>query len=948
MFKKGKKLLSTILSLSVFTSLFMGATLITKAEPVNIALNKTATSSSNIAGSTASLAFDGNSNTRWESDWSDPQWISVDLGTSYNVTGVKLNWETAAAKDYKIQVSNDNSSWVDAYTKTGGTGGTETLTFSTSVTGRYVRMYVTARTTQYGYSLWDFEVYGTAVTQSSNIALNKIATASSIIGGNTASLAFDSNNAGTRWESAFSDPQWISVDLGSTYNITGAKLIWETAAAKDYKIQVSNDNSNWVDAYTKTGGTGGTETLTFSASVTGRYVRMYGTARTTQYGYSLWGFEVYGTASVANKVSTPAITPSNGSYTSAQSVTISDSTSGSTIRYTTDGTNPSATNGTIYSGAFTVSQTTTVKAIAYKSGMTDSDIATSYITIGSSSNVDFGPNVKIFDPSMSSASIQSTVDTIFNQMQSNQFGSERYALLFKPGSYNANVNVGFYTSVYGLGQMPDDVSITGAVRCEADWMNGNATCNFWRSVENLSVSPTYVSNNLTTAGTLTWAVSQAAPMRRVHIKGGLSLWDPYGTNYDGAWSSGGFISDSKVDGTISSGSQQQFLTRNSQMGSWNGGNWNMVFVGNNGAPTNDSSFPSVPNTVVNQTPVVREKPFLTIDSNGKYSVFVPALKSNSQGISWANGMGQGTSMSIDQFYIARSDRDTAASINAALNQGKNLIFTPGVYHLSDSIKVNNPNTVILGLGLATLVPDNGTAAMTVADVDGVNISGLLFDAGKNNSATLLEVGPTGSTQNHSTNPTSLSDLFFRVGGAAVGKADVSLKINSNNVIGDNFWVWRADHGVDGVGWTINTTKNGVVVNGNDVTIYGLFVEHFHEYQTLWNGNGGRVYFYQSEMPYDVPNQASWMSHNGTVNGYASYKVADNVTTHQLYGSGIYSYFRDAVVSANTGIEVPTTSGVKVHHACSVYLTGNGEITHVVNNTGAAAKAGSTRQTVTDY
>ncbi|WP_243425591.1 discoidin domain-containing protein [Clostridium paridis] len=948
MFKKGKKLLSTILSLSVFTSLFMGATLITKAEPVNIALNKTATSSSNIAGSTASLAFDGNSNTRWESDWSDPQWISVDLGTSYNVTGVKLNWETAAAKDYKIQVSNDNSSWVDAYTKTGGTGGTETLTFGASVTGRYVRMYGTARTTQYGYSLWDFEVYGTAVTQSSNIALNKTATASSILGGNTASLAFDSDNAGTRWESAFSDPQWISVDLGSTYTVTGAKLIWETAAAKDYKIQVSNDNSNWVDAYTKTGGTGGTETLTFGASVTGRYVRMYGTSRTTQYGYSLWGFEVYGTASVANKVSTPAITPSNGSYTSAQSVTISDSTSGSTIRYTTDGTNPSATNGTIYSGAFTVSQTTSVKAIAYKSGMTDSDIATSYITIGSSSNVDFGPNVKIFDPSMSSASIQSTVDTIFNQMQSNQFGSERYALLFKPGSYNANVNVGFYTTVYGLGQMPDDVSITGAVRCEADWMNGNATCNFWRSVENLSVSPTYVSNNLTTAETLTWAVSQAAPMRRVHIKGGLSLWDPYGTNYDGAWSSGGFISDSKVDGTISSGSQQQFLTRNSQMGSWNGGNWNMVFVGNNGAPTNDSSFPSVPNTVVNQTPVVREKPFLTIDSNGKYSVFVPALKSNSQGISWANGMGQGTSMSIDQFYIARSDRDTAASINAALNQGKNLIFTPGVYHLSDSIKVNNPNTVILGLGLATLIPDNGTAAMTVADVDGVNISGLLFDAGQNNSPTLLEVGPTGSTQNHAANPTSLSDLFFRVGGAAVGKADVSLKINSNNVIGDNFWVWRADHGVDGVGWTINTTKNGVVVNGNDVTIYGLFVEHFHEYQTLWNGNGGRVYFYQSEMPYDVPNQASWMSHNGTVNGYASYKVADNVTTHQLYGSGIYSYFRDAVVSANTGIEVPTTSGVKVHHACSVYLTGNGEITHVVNNTGAAAKAGSTRQTVTDY
>ncbi|MDD7793351.1 discoidin domain-containing protein [Clostridium sp. 'White wine YQ'] len=262
----------------------------------NIALNKTATASSYIGGNTPSLAFDGDSaNTRWESNYSDPQWITVDLGSSYNVTGAKFVWETAAAKDYKIQVSTDNTNWVDAYTKTGGTGGTETLTFTTPKAGRYVRMYGTSRTTGYGYSLWGFEVYGTQTTSAdTNLALNKTATASSYLGGNTPALAVDNDSANTRWESNYSDPQWIAVDLGANYTISGAKLVWETAAGKDYKIQVSTDNTNWVDAYTKTGGTGGTETLTFTTPRTGRYVRMYGTARTTGYGYSLWDFQVYG------------------------------------------------------------------------------------------------------------------------------------------------------------------------------------------------------------------------------------------------------------------------------------------------------------------------------------------------------------------------------------------------------------------------------------------------------------------------------------------------------------------------------------------------------------------------------------------------------------------------------------------------------------------------------
>jgi len=538
---------------------------------------------------------------------------------------------------------------------------------------------------------------------------------------------------------------------------------------------------------------------------------------------------------------------------------------------------------------------------------------------------DFGPNVKIFSPSMSASSIQSQLNSVFSQQESNQFGTNRYALVFKPGTYNVDVNVGFYTQVLGLGMSPDDVTINGAVHAEADWFQGNATQNFWRATENLSVTPS--------GGTNRWAVSQAAPFRRMHIRGNLAL-------DDGGWSSGGFISDSKIDNQVNSGGQQQWFSRNSQFGNWAGSNWNMVFVGVNGAPSG-ASWPNPPHTVVGQTPVVREKPFLTIDSAGNYSVFVPALTTNTQGTTWVNGATAGQSIPINQFYIAKQGVDNAATINAALSQGKNLLFTPGIYHLNDTIRVTQANTVVLGLGLATLIPDNGVNAMSIADVDGVKVAGLLFDAGPANSQILLEVGPTGSSASHAANPTSLHDLFFRVGGAAVGKADVSLKINSNNVIGDHFWIWRADHSY-GVGWNTNTTKNGLIVNGANVTIYGLFVEHYHQYQTLWNGNGGRVYFYQSEIPYDVPNQSSWM--NGSVNGYASYKVASSVTSHEAWGVGIYCYFSsNPSVKLQSAIEAPNVSGVKFHNMTTVSLGGTGEITHILNNIGNAANSGGTVQ-----
>ncbi|WP_326568939.1 RICIN domain-containing protein [Amycolatopsis rhabdoformis] len=549
-----------------------------------------------------------------------------------------------------------------------------------------------------------------------------------------------------------------------------------------------------------------------------------------------------------------------------------------------------------------------------------------------SSDPDLGPNVVIFDPSMSSASIQSRLNSIFSQQEKNQFGSQRYAVMFKPGTYSANVNVGFYTQVLGLGLSPDAVTINGAVHVEADWFPPqNATQNFWRGAENLSVNPT--------GGADRWAVSQAAPYRRMHVRGDLQL-------DDGGWASGGWISDSKIDGQVRSGSQQQWISRNSQFGSWNGSNWNMVFVGVNGAPQN--TFPSPPYTTVGQAPVVREKPFLYIDSAGKYQVFVPALRNNTSGTSWANGTAPGSSLPIDQFYVAKPGA-SAADMNAALAAGKNLLITPGVYHLNQTLHVTRPDTVVLGLGIATLVPDNGITAMNVDDVNGVKVAGLLVDAGTTNSNTLMQVGAPGSSADHSADPTSLHDVFFRIGGPAVGKATNSLVVNSNNVIGDHMWIWRADHAANNsfVGWNTNTADNGLTVNGNNVTMYGLFVEHYQKTQVVWNGNGGRTYFFQNEMPYDVPNQAAWM--NGSSQGYSAYKVGPNVTSHEAWGLGSYCFFNTnpSVASAHA-YEAPNTPGVRFHDMVTVSLNHAGTITHVINTTGATTPDGTRPVNLVSY
>ncbi len=535
----------------------------------------------------------------------------------------------------------------------------------------------------------------------------------------------------------------------------------------------------------------------------------------------------------------------------------------------------------------------------------------------SSARPNFGPNVLVFAPSMSAARVQRQIDKVYAIQRRNEFGPERNALLFLPGKYNVDVPIGFYTEAIGLGALPDDVRIHGNLHSDASEDNNNATTTFWRAAEGLSVTPP--------GGSMRWAVSQAAPFRRMHVRGNIVLHQ-----YNG-WASGGWMSDDLIDGTVDAGPQQQWISRNTEWGQWTGANWNMVFVGVPCPPTGEWPFP--PYTKIALTPIIREKPFLQVDAAGNYSVRVPSLRKDSSGITWHGGTTPGSSIPIGHFYIARPGIDTAASINRQLAQGKDLLLTPGIYDLTDAIHVTRHDTVVLGMGFATLRPIHGTAAMTTADADGIVIAGLLFDAGPIQSPVLLEIGPDGSNARHAKDPISLHDVFFRVGGAGVGRTVINLKINSNDTIVDHTWIWRADHG-SGVGWDLNASANGLVVNGNNVTVYGLFVEHHQQFQVLWNGDGGRTYFYQSEIPYDPPNQASYMS-APDAKGWASYKVSDRVTRHEAWGLGIYSVFEQPDVVLTRAIEVPRRADVKFHHMITVALGNRGAILNVIDDTGGA-------------
>jgi hypothetical protein len=578
-------------------------------------------------------------------------------------------------------------------------------------------------------------------------------------------------------------------------------------------------------------------------------------------------------------------------------------------------------------------------------------------------NPDFGPNVTVFGPSTPLDKIQSTLDDLADQQRDAEMSTARHAVYFLPGQYGTAANplqfeVGYYTEVAGLGLSPSDVNIRGAAevynRCLEN--NGTSNClalvNFWRTLANLSVQIDKTGQNGCRQSANFWAVSQAVSLRRVQFSGAnVSLMD-YCTAGP-QFASGGFIADSHLPFTVN-GSQQQWLTRNSEVDGWSNGVWNQVFSGVVGAPS-EANFPTEPYTTVEKTPVSREKPFLYVGADGKYAVRVPAAETETRGTSWADDATAGRSIPITDFYIAKPG-DSVQVINNNLARGKNLLLTPGVYDIAGSIEIKRPDTVVLGMGHATLTAVGGSVPLVVKDVAGAIVAGVTIDAGTTLSPALMRIGKANGHSNKAepNNPVTLNDVYFRVGGPHVGKTTTALEVNSDNVLIDHIWVWRADHGIEGFSgdterWNTNTGTTGVIVNGDNVTATGLFVEHFQTYNTLWNGENGRVILYQNELPYDPPTQADWTQPDGTL-GYPGYAVAPGVKTHELDGGGVYVFNQNnpSIVTAN-GFTVPETPGVRLHHIMTVNLSA-GTIEHVVN--GVGGQADTTKigvpQYVTDY
>jgi len=575
---------------------------------------------------------------------------------------------------------------------------------------------------------------------------------------------------------------------------------------------------------------------------------------------------------------------------------------------------------------------------------------------------DFGPNVTIFDPSMSVSEIQAKADEIHLLQRDNEMGSARYSLLFMPGSYGSaeeplQIAVGYYTEVAGLGASPNDVQITGKVevfnRCfdaagapaqegEPDVAQCIALNNFWRSISNLTINVNGEGQAGCEASANFWAVSQAASMRRVQVNGGnLSLMDYCGPGPQ--FASGGFIADSKVvEGALINGSQQQWITRNSEVSEWTNPVWNQVFTGVVGAPDGSAYGDCVaapngctPYTTFDTTPISREKPYLFVDEFGDFNVRVPKAAFETRGITWADGTEPGRTIPLSRFFVASPD-DSIARINRALSRGRHLLLTPGVYDLRKSIKVKRSNTVVLGMGLATLHSVRGSTPMKTSDRPGIVLAGVTIDAGERKSKVLLQIGQKkknkkGRSKNRKSNPrnpVTLSDVYFRIGGPYIGKTNVALQVNSDNVLIDHTWVWRADHGIEGfeancdpldpencadgylgddIRWATNIGRNGVIVNGDDVTATGLFVEHFQEYNTIWNGERGRVYLYQNE---------------------------DHVHEHELWGAGSYIFNRNnPSIETENGYEVPEKPGVQLNRIMINNLSGPGVMNHIVNGCG---------------
>ena len=509
---------------------------------------------------------------------------------------------------------------------------------------------------------------------------------------------------------------------------------------------------------------------------------------------------------------------------------------------------------------------------------------------------DFGPNVEVVSPDTPLDEVQAMLDDLAAAQVDAEMSTARHSVLFLPGAYGTaadplQARVGYYTEIAGLGASPEDVDITGKLevynRCLADGGTSNclALVNFWRTISNLSLHVNGAGQDGCRAerellGRVAGRVD--APPRRV---GRQPL-------AHGLLHRGPAVRERRLHRRLAPAVRDQRIAAavaHAQQRSWPAGRtrvWNQVFSGVEGAP-DDAAFPNPPYTTLDETPVSREKPYLFVDADGRYAVRVPEAQTDSRGITWADGETPGRTIPITDFYIAKPG-DSVEHDQLRAREGQ----APAA-HAGRVRRRQHHQRQARRHGRARHGPRDAhrrrrCGAAEVADAPGIVVAGVTIDAGTVESPVLLQVGSPGNGQAKKVdpaNPITLSDVYFRVGGPHIGKADTALVVNSDHVLIDHTWVWRGDHGVEGFTngvngdtdrWNTNTGRTGVVVNGDDVTATGLFVEHFQQFNTVWNGERGTTVLYQNELPYDPPTQADWTQPDGTL-GYPGYKVADDVT-----------------------------------------------------------------------
>jgi hypothetical protein len=521
------------------------------------------------------------------------------------------------------------------------------------------------------------------------------------------------------------------------------------------------------------------------------------------------------------------------------------------------------------------------------------------------------------------------------QVQQGHFSDDRIALLFKVGTYDIDVQVGYYVQALGLGKNINDVEFISknGVFCPCIDKGGAGSLDtFWRSAENF------------TTKNMLWAVSQASPLRRLHIKRNLLLHDC------GQWASGGYLSDVKVNGNTEMGSQQQWYTHNSEFGKIPSNNvWNFVYTGCKGAP--ETKYRTNSNDLgvynISNTPLCAGKPFITCDDNNNYFLEVPEVLKNNNGVT-----NLSKTINFNNVYVTNPKHDNDSTIQYYLDRNSHIVFTPGIYQFKNSIIPKFNDQVILGIGLATLVgPTNGNPCIYVpSKLRNIRIAGLMLQASKLNedvkkiNSCLLTIGEKNNneTPNEDNISVVLSDIFIRVGGSDLDKnvsTNTMVKIHSNFVIIDHLWSWVSDHSKLAEGeeplpkekYHLVTQGEfscniGLHVTGDNVYAYGLFVEHCNKYMVYWEGNKGQTYFYQSEFAYHIDKKYE-------EEDYCSYYVDENVEEHLCIGGGAYSFCRDNECIVKSGFKCPNKKNIKFINVFTRYLNGNDGIKSIINGEG---------------